>query len=116
MTSSLPPAPPPPGSPPPPPPAAGGWYAPPPPGVQRASTNGFAVASLVLGIAVLCTGIIGGILAVVFGYIALGRIADSEGRLRGRGMAITGIVFGWIAIGLTAIAAIAWLAYGISNL
>jgi Domain of unknown function (DUF4190) len=112
VTSSLPPAPPP-ASPPPPPPA-GGWYAPPP--VQTATTNGFAVASLVLGIAVLCTGIIGGILAVIFGYMALGRIAESNGRQRGRAMAITGIVLGWIAIGLTAIAAIAWLGYGISNL
>jgi hypothetical protein len=65
---------------------------------------------------VLCTGIIGGILAVIFGYIALGRIADSNGQQRGRAMAITGIVFGWIAIGLTALASIAWLAYGISNL
>jgi hypothetical protein len=110
VTSSLPPAPPPP----PPPPPAGGWYAPPP--VQTATTSGFAVASLVLGIAVLCTGIVGGILAVIFGYMALSRIAESNGRQRGRPMAITGIVFGWIAIGLTAIAAIAWLVYGISNL
>jgi hypothetical protein len=114
VTSSLPPAPPPPPASSPPPPPAGGWYAPPP--VQTASTNGFAVASLVLGIAVLCTGIIGGILAVIFGYMALSRIAESNGRQRGRPMAITGIVLGWIAIGLTTIAAIAWLAYGISNL
>jgi len=105
--------PPPPAAPPPPPPA-GGWYAPPP--VERATTNGFAVAALVLGIAVLCTGIIGGILAVVFGNLALSRIAESNGRQRGRAMAISGIVLGWIAIGLTAIAAVAWLAYGISNL
>ena len=100
--------------PPPPPPPSAGWT----PAYQptRQTTNGFAVASLVLGIAVLCTGIIGGILAVIFGYIALGRIADSNGRQRGRAMAITGIVFGWIAIGLTALASIAWLAYGISNL
>jgi len=108
-----PPAPPPPAAPPP----AGGWYAPPPPsGIQPTTTNGFAVASLVLGIAVLCTGIIGGILAVIFGNLALSRIAESAGRQRGRGLAIAGIVLGWIAIGLTAIAAIAWLVYGITNL
>ncbi len=34
----------------------------------------------------------------------------------GRGLAIAGIVLGWIAIGLTAVAAAAWLGYGISNL
>lgn len=113
MTSSLPPAPPPPPASTPPPPA-GGWYGAQP--TQRTTTNGFAVAALVLGIAVLCTGIVGGILAVIFGYMALSRIAESNGLQRGRPMAITGIVLGWIAIGLTAIASIAWLAYGISNL
>ncbi len=110
-----PPAAPPPAAPPPPPPPAGGWYAP-TPGAQPTTTNGFAVASLVLGIAVLCTGIIGGILAVIFGNLALSRIAESAGRQRGRGLAIAGIVLGWIGIGLTAIAAIAWLVYGITNL
>jgi len=70
----------------------------------------------VLGIAVLCTGIIGGILAVIFGNLALARIDESHGGQKGRGLAITGIVLGWIAIGLTAIAAAAWLGYGISNL
>jgi hypothetical protein len=74
------------------------------------------VAALVLGIAVLCTGIIGGILAVIFGNLALARIDASHGAQKGRGLAITGIVLGWIAIGLTAIAAAAWLGYGISNL
>jgi hypothetical protein len=94
---------------PPPPPPPVGWgstsYQP----VQRQTTNGFAVAALVLGIAVLCTGIFGGILAVVFGNLALSRIDESQGREKGRGMAITGIVLGWIAIGLTAVVAGAWL-------
>jgi hypothetical protein len=98
--------------PPPPPPAGWGPYQP----VQRQTTNGFAVAALVLGIAVLCTGIFGGILAVVFGNVALARIDESQGTQKGRGLAITGIVLGWIAIGLTAAAAAAWLVYGISNL
>jgi hypothetical protein len=101
-------------APPPPPPVgwASGSYQP----VQRRTTNGFAVAALVLGIAVLCTGIFGGILAVIFGNMALARIDDSQGMEKGRGMAITGIVLGWIAIGLTAVVAGAWLVYGITNL
>jgi hypothetical protein len=85
-------------------------------GRARPTTNGFAVAALVLGIAIFCTGIIGGILAVVFGNLALARIDAAQGAQRGRGLAIAGIVLGWIAIGLTAVAAGAWLAYGISNL
>ena len=101
-------------APPPPPPSPVGWGSNQP--IQRQSTNGFAVAALVLGIAELCTGIFGGILAVIFGNLALARIDESNGAQKGRGMAITGIVLGWIAIGLTAVAAAAWLIYGISNL
>jgi Domain of unknown function (DUF4190) len=103
--------------PPPPPPfpaSPQGWapYQP----VPRQTTSGFAVASLVLGIAIFCTGIIGGILAVIFGNIALKRIDDAQGAAKGRGLAITGIVLGWIAIALTAVVAAGWLVYGITNL
>jgi len=99
-------------APPPVPPAGWAAYQP----ARRATTNGFAVASLVLGIAVLCTGIFGAILAVIFGNVALGRIDAAQGAEKGRGLAIAGIVLGWIGIALTALAAAAWLVYGISNL
>jgi hypothetical protein len=79
------------------------------------SVNGFAVTSLVLGLFFWC-GTIPGILAVIFGYVALGRIARSEGREKGRGLAIAGIVLGWISIALLAALAIAWLVYGLTNL
>lgn len=102
-------------SPPAPPPVPPAGWAPYQP-ARRATTNGFAVASLVLGIAVLCTGIFGAILAVIFGNVALGRIDAAQGAEKGRGLAIAGIVLGWIGIALTALAAAAWLAYGISNL
>jgi len=36
---------------------------------------------------------------LVFGYMAKSRIDRSEGRETGRGMAIAGIVLGWIGIG-----------------
>lgn len=97
-----------------PPPPPVGWQQP-SQSARRQSTSGFAVASLVLGI-LLCTSPFGGILAVIFGNLALARIDASEGAMRGRGLAIAGIVLGWVQIGLTAIAAGAWLAYGISNL
>ena len=101
-------------SPPAPPPVPPAGWAPYQP--ARRATNGFAVASLVLGIAVLCTGIFGAILAVIFGNVALGRIDAAQGAEKGRGLAIAGIVLGWIGIALTALAAAAWLVYGISNL
>jgi len=104
-----------PAAPPPPPPPPVGWQQP-YQGATRRTTSGFAVASLVLGLAIFCTGIIGGILAVIFGNLALARIDASEGTQGGKGLAITGIVLGWIAITLTAIVAAAWLIYGVSNL
>ena len=67
-----------------------------------------------LGLTCWC-GIVTGILAVIFGNVALGRIARSEGREKGRGMAIAGIVLGWISIAVLAGFAIAWFAYNFSN-
>jgi len=64
--------------------------------VAQSKTNGFAIASLVLGI--LWIWWIGSILALVFGYIAKGRIDRSNGYETGRGMAIAGIVLGWIGV------------------
>jgi hypothetical protein len=55
-------------------------------------TNGFAVASLVLGLLGLVG--IGAILAIVFGYHARSQIDASEGRQVGRGMAVAGICLG----------------------
>jgi hypothetical protein len=59
-------------------------------------TNGLAVTSLVLGI--LWVYWIGSLLALVFGYVAL--IQIRERNESGRGMAIAGIVLGWIGAGI----------------
>ena len=45
----------------------------------------------------------GSILALVFGYVANGQIKRSGGQQSGRGMAIAGIVLGWVGIGLLAL-------------
>jgi hypothetical protein len=67
------------------------------------ATNAMAIASLVLGILWLYW--IGSILALVFGYIALRQIRERhEG---GRGMAIAGIVLGWVGIGIATLTIIA---------
>jgi hypothetical protein len=57
-------------------------------------TNGFAIASLVLGI--LWVYWVGSILALVFGFVALSQIKQrGEG---GRGLAIAGIVLGAVEV------------------
>jgi fumarate reductase subunit D len=75
-----------------PPPPAGYGYQPPP---QATGTNGMAIASLVCSLlGWLC--IIGPILGIIFGFLALGQIKQSgQG---GRGMAIAGIIIGAVVI------------------
>jgi hypothetical protein len=62
---------------------------------QSAGTNGMAIASMVLGILWLYW--IGSILALIFGYVARKQIRERH--QGGDGMAIAGIVLGWIGIG-----------------
>jgi Domain of unknown function (DUF4190)/Domain of unknown function (DUF1707) len=92
-----------------PPPAA----APAPPAVgpptfvkSSPPTNGLAVASLVVGC--LWVWWIGSLLAVVFGHVALNQIARTG--QSGRGMAIAGLVLGYIGLStlLFAMLAVAW--------
>lgn len=73
----------------------------------RRSTNGFAIAALVLGIVGVVfvppsLGIflfmIPGVLALVFGYIARSHIKQYD--QDGAGMATAGIVLGYVAVGL----------------
>ena len=72
-------------------PAYPGYFQPVPPGPR---TNGFAIASLVLGVVWIWW--LGSILALVFGYLALGQI-KKQGEA-GRGIAIAGIVLGWVGV------------------
>jgi hypothetical protein len=59
-------------------------------------TNGFAIASLVLGI-VWIYGI-GAVLALIFGLVARNQIDKSEGAQRGKGLALAGIILGIVGI------------------
>jgi len=91
----------PPGSPPPPPPPYfAPSYVPPPPGYGPPpvgqTTNGLSVASMVLGI-VWVFGI-GSILAVIFGFIGRKQIKESGGRQSGSGMALAGIILGFVGV------------------
>jgi Domain of unknown function (DUF4190) len=90
---------------PPPPPPVPVYGAPPsmqpPPGYGQPppvgqTTNGLAIASLVLGI-VWVFGL-GSILAVIFGFVGRKQIRQSSGRQGGGGMAIAGIVLGFVGV------------------
>jgi hypothetical protein len=70
------------------------------PYVPPRRTNGLAIASMVLGILWLYW--IGSILALVFGYIARNQIRERGDS--GDGMAIAGIVLGWVGVGVLGLA------------
>jgi hypothetical protein len=64
------------------------------------STNGFAVASLVLGI--LWLGWLGSVLAVAFGHVALRQIGGEPDK--GRSLAIAGLILGYVGMATLALA------------
>jgi hypothetical protein len=87
-------------------------YAQPYPGYAApTSTNGFAIASLVLGILWLYW--VGSILAVIFGHIALAQTSDR--RQGGRGLAIAGLVLGYIGVGVLVLVIVLALIVGTAN-
>ncbi len=70
-------------------------------------TSGKAIASLVLGICSLFCTLFTGIPAIILGALGLSDINSSHGRVKGSGMAITGIVLG--ALGSTVVLLVALL-------
>jgi hypothetical protein len=96
------PTPPPPSPPPPPPPqpaspayGAGGSTGP------KTGTNGLAIAALVCGIVGCFT--ITAIAAIVLGFVARNQIEQSGGTQQGSGMALAGIILGFIWLALSVI-------------
>ena len=88
------------------PPAYGYGYAPQP----VAATNGWAIASLVVSL-VSCG--FGSLLGVIFGHIALSQIKRDGGG--GRGLAIAGLVIGYIGLVIVIFAIVTVVALGEST-
>ncbi len=80
--------------------AYGPGYAAPPYRPPTTSTNGMAIASLVCSIAGLLTCGIGSLLGVIFGHIGLSQIKQGGGTQPGRGLAVAGLVIGYLMIAL----------------
>jgi uncharacterized Zn finger protein (UPF0148 family) len=74
---------------------------PPPPSPPSLPTSGLAIASLVLGVGGLFVlPLIGSILAIIFGYMARRDIRHRPDEISGDGLALVGLVTGWIGVGL----------------
>ena len=55
---------------------------------------------------------IGSILAVIFGHVALSQIRKNPS-IQGRGMAVAGVVLGWVGLGVLLIVLIVGVSVGI---
>ena len=89
-----PPPPPPPGAPPGPPPPYGSAYGAPP---VLQTSNGMAIASFVcslVGVLFCLTAPLG----IVFGHVAVSQIKRANGTQGGRGMAVGGLIVGYLAV------------------
>ena len=95
-------------NPPPPPPPQYGAPAPGAPGAQP-KTSGKAITSLVTGIlslpGICCwpLGLVLGIVGIVFGVLGRKDIDNSQGQLKGAGLALAGMICGAIAVVLIAV-------------
>jgi hypothetical protein len=52
-------------------------------------------------LSVICFGIFAGIPAIILGHLSRGEVKRSMGRLSGAGMALAGLIMGYISIGVT---------------
>lgn len=67
------------------------------------ATSGLAIASMICGIVSFFVWIIGSLAAIICGHIALSKIKKSGNQLQGKGMALAGVICGYLtlAIGVT---------------
>ena len=63
-------------------------------------TSDKALASMILGLCVFVAGFLAGLPAVILGHMAKTEIRKSNGRLRGDGMALTGLILGYLSLAL----------------
>jgi hypothetical protein len=81
------------------PPMSGAMYGPPAYGAYAPpETNGLAVASLVCSLAGFFACGVPTIVGVVLGHVARGQIRRSEGRQTGDGLALAGLIVGYLMI------------------
>jgi hypothetical protein len=74
------------------------------------STSGLAIASLVCGVCSLLLSVITGIPAIIMGHIARSNIKASGGAIGGKGMALAGLILGYLTSLIPCVAVLAGLA------
>lgn len=79
--------------------------------VAPPQTSVLAVVALVAGI--LGLFFFGSLVAVICGHIARSQIRDSQGQQTGDGMALAGLILGYIGLALTILVFLALVVFGI---
>lgn len=93
-----------------------GMYGVPPYSIQPAITSGWAIWSLVCGLLSFCVPVLGNLLAIIFGIVGITKTGTPQ--VRGRGMAIAGLILGVVAfpiVGLFYLMIGATMIPGLSN-
>jgi hypothetical protein len=76
-------------------------------------TSGLAITSLVFGILSLCcTAFVPAIVAIICGHISRGQIKKSEGSIGGGGVAMAGLILGYIGLAFSILAVVFWTMFG----
>jgi len=84
--------------------------------VMGPRTSGLAIASLVCGIvSILFCQVIGAVPALICGHMALSQINGSPLPMNGKGMAIAGLILGYIQFVLLAVGLVVLVAIGASS-
>ena len=92
-------------------------YAPqtaPPPPPPASGSSGMATASLVLGLlGLFCCGLFAGIPAIITGHLALGQVRRGEAADSSRGLAISGLVLGYVSVVLWLLFLLVYAAFAV---
>jgi competence protein ComGC len=87
-----------------------------PTGLPQSKTSALAVWSMVLGVlSVTCFWLITGIPAVICGHMAYSRIKRSAGALEGQGLALGGLITGYVSIAISLLILPLLLAIAVPN-
>lgn len=79
---------------------------------QVRQTSSFAVVSLVAGIlGWTLLPFLGSLAAIIFGHMARGEIRSSNGQLDGDGLAIAGLVMGWLSVAMWVLVVVVFIAF-----
>jgi hypothetical protein len=84
----------------------------------RQHADGLAIASMVVALAGYVTVIVvpfTSLLSVIFGHVALRRIREGQGAKTGKGMAITGLVLGYIVLACIPVYLVFWFANTVAS-